>query len=578
MTIDPITRQVIRNALRAAAGEMQTSLIKTAHSPLIYEVQDFGVALTDAQGRLVGEGSALAGFLGCLPPTIQKGLEVFGEDGFSEGDVILANEPYDTGTHISDTVLYTPVFHEGRLVAFTAIMAHWADIGAYAPGGWCPTTTDVHQEGLIFNHLKLYEAGRLNSELLRLILRNVRAPEAVNGDLNGLIASCNTGATRYQELCRRYGAETLNAAIAEIFEHSETRMRREIEAIPDGTYRAEAFLDHDGISRGQSHRIAVCVTIIGNEIDIDFAGSDPATKGPVNHPLVGTKALCATVLKSVTMPDDATNDGHLRVVQVKAPRNSIVSPEYPAPCDSYGYVAELVEYVVLKALASAIPQRIPAPSYQMYAYHLVRTGESNGAPFICAEPVDGGGGAFPFDDGPSGIMFLGNGDAPNSPIEVLEASYPVRFTRYTFNLENRGIGKYRGGYGVVREFLVTEKDSYLQISTENNANPLWGLWGGGDAGTSQTVITQPDGRQIRFDDRVADIGPLQAGSVITMRTPNGGGWGDPRERDPRRIAEDVLNGFIAIDEAASTYGTDVAKIHDAIGSIQHQTGEADDAR
>ncbi|NVD43376.1 hydantoinase B/oxoprolinase family protein [Ensifer sp. HO-A22] len=578
MSIDPITRQVIRNALRAAAGEMQTSLIKTAHSPLIYEVQDFGVALMDARGRLVGEGSALAGFLGCLPPTVQKGLEVFGAEGFEEGDIVLANEPYDTGTHISDTVLYMPVFFEGRLVAFTAIMAHWADIGAFAPGGWCPSTTDVHQEGLIFNHLKLYEAGRLNKEMLRLILRNVRTPEAVNGDLNGLIASCNTGAMRFQELCRRYGVEMLQAAIEEIFENSEARMRREIGEIPDGIYHGEAFLDHDGVDRDKRHRIAATVTIRGSDIEIDFEGSDAAARGPVNHPLVGTRALCATVLKCVTMPDDATNDGHLRIATVKAPKNSIVSPEYPAPCDSYGYVAELVEYVVLKALATAIPDRIPAPSYQMYAYHLVRTGESDCESFICAEPVDGGGGAFPFDDGPSGIMFLGNGDAPNSPIEVLEASYPVRFTRYTFNPENRGVGKYRGGFGVIRELVVTEDKAYLQVSTENNANPLWGLAGGGDAGQSRTVVTEPNGVKRTYDDRVGDIGPLKAGTMISMYTANGGGWGDPRERDPMRIADDVVNDFMSMEEAANNYGVELARIKEAVSRLLSQSHRVEHAR
>jgi N-methylhydantoinase B len=568
--IDPITRQVIRNALRAAAGEMQASLVKTAHSPLIYEVQDFGVAITDAQGRLVGEGAALAGFLGCLPPTVQHGIEIFGKDGFREGDIILANEPYDTGTHISDTVVYMPVFFEGKLVAFTAIMAHWADIGGFAPGGWCATTTDVHQEGLIFSHLKLYDGGTLNRELHRLILKNVRTPEAVDGDLNGLIASCNTGARRFRELCTRYGVAGIEQALAEIYSASEQRMRREIAGMPDGTYHAEAFLDHDGVNRDQRCRIAASVTVDGDRMIIDFEGSDPATKGPVNNPFVGTRALCATILKSLTMPDDATNDGHLRVIEVTAPRNSIVSPEYPAPCDSYGYVAELVEYVVLRALADAMPERIPAPSYQMYAYHLVRTAAGAGKAFICAEPVDGGGGAFPHGDGPSGIMFLGNGDAPNSPIEVLEATYPVRFERYTFNPVNRGVGQYRGGYGVIREFCVTEDGAELTVSTDNNANPLWGLQGGGDAGASKTLIEGADGSQT-YTDRVAEVGPLKAGTLISIHTANGGGWGDPAKRDPALIARDVRDEMVTLDEAAADYGVARDAIEQALRKL---TGKA----
>ena len=562
--VDPITRQVIRNAIRSAAGEMQTSLVKTAHTPLIYEVQDFGVAITDAEGMLVGEGSALAGFLACLPPTVRKGLEVFGKDGFAEGDVILANEPYDTGTHLSDTVVYMPVFFAGELVAFTAIMAHWADIGGYVPGGWCPATTSVHQEGLIFNHLKLYDGGKLNRELHRLILANVRSPEAVDGDLNALIASCSTGARRFQELCARYSLPTIRQSLAEIFAQSEARMRREIEAMPDGVYHAEAFVDHDGIDRNKPCRIAASVTIEGSRILIDFAGSDPATRGPVNNPFVGTRALCATILKSLTMPDDATNDGHLRVIEVTAPRNTIVSPEYPAPCDSYGYVGELIEYVVLRALADAMPERIPAPSYQMYSYHIVRTKSELGQPFICAEPVDGGGGAFPHGDGPSGLMFLGNGDAPNSPIEVLEASYPIRFERYTFNPVNRGVGQYRGGYGVIREFTTTEDGAELQISTDNNAYPLWGLAGGGDAGASKTVIRKPDGAEVVFTDRIAEYGPLPAGTTIGIHTANGGGWGDPARRDPERIAADIRNEMLTLDDAVAQYGVERGRIQDAL--------------
>jgi N-methylhydantoinase B len=567
-SVDPITRQVIRNALRSAAGEMQTSLVQTAHSPLIYEVQDFGVAMTDASGRLIAEGSALAGFLACLPPTIQKGLQVFAEEGFTEGDVILANEPYDTGTHISDTALYMPVFFNGRLVAFSALMAHWADIGGYAPGGWCASTTDVHQEGMIFSHNKLYDGGTLNRELFKFILKNTRSPAAVEGDLNAMIASCRTGARRYHELCARYGADALDGAIREILDQSEVRMRQEIGKIPSGTYRAECRLDHDGINRNKPCRIAVAVTVGGDKMSIDFTGSDPVAKGPVNHPYVGTKALCGTVLKSLTMPDDPTNDGHLRPIEVIVPPNTIVSAEYPAPCDSYGYVAELVEYVVLRALAEAIPERIPAPSYQMFSYHLVRKSPLHGTPYICLEPVDGGGGAFPHDDGPSGIMFLGNGDAPNTPIEILEAGYPIRFERYTFNPINRGIGQYRGGYGVIREFRVLENDAELQTSTDGNLQPLWGLAGGGNAGTSVVYISGPNRKSEILVDRTAEFGPMEAGDVISIHTANGGGWGDPSKRDPSRIAADIRNGMLGLDDAVAQYGVNRAVLEAALTELK----------
>jgi N-methylhydantoinase B len=554
--IDPITRQVIRNAARAAALEMQTTLIKTAHSPLIYEVQDFGVVMTNQLGQLISEGSALAGFLACLPPTIQSGIRKFGKDGFREGDVILTNEPYDTGTHISDVALYVPVFFDGELVGFTSVMAHWADIGGTAPGGWCPTTTDVHQEGLIFSHDKLYDGGKRNEVFYRFILNNVRQPAAVEGDLNAKIAACQTGARRYQEICTRYGADYVEAALHEVLAQSENRMRSEIAGFPNGTWSEEAYMDNDGVRLDHRCKIVVTVTVDDDTLKVDFAGSDLAATGPINHPLAGTAALCGSVMKYLTMPFDPTNDGHLRPLVVTAPQNTIVSAEYPAPCDSYGYVAEVIVHLLIRALSEAIPDRCPAATYQMYAFYLSRTDPRYGDTFIYGEPVDGGGGAFPHDDGPSGIMFVGNGDAPNVPVEIVESRYPVRVTRYTFNPENCGYGKYRGGYGVIRDYEMLEDHIMLQTSTENNQNPLWGLAGGGQTGVARTILNAGTDSEKHLVDRVSDFGPLMKGDTLSIRTANGGGWGNPAERELDRIREDIKAGFIDVDEAVAAYGVD----------------------
>ena len=556
-TIDPITRQVIRNALVATAKEMQTTLVKTAHNPLIYEVQDFGMVLTNSTGQMIAEGSGLPGFLACLPPTIQSGLKL---TTFAEGDILLSNEPDDTGTHISDTVLYMPIFYKEELVAFSAVMAHWADIGGMMPGGWCPNSVSLHQEGLIFSHNKLYDAGVVNKEFMRFIMRNVRYPKIVEGDLNAKISACQTGARRYIALCERYGAATVDAAMQETFTLSEQRMRREIESIPDGTYSAEAFIDHDGIERDKRHRMQVNIIVANDEMTIDWEGTDPVAKGPINHPLVGTAAICATTLKSLTMPLDATNDGHLRPLTVTAPENTLVSASYPAPCDSYGYVAEIIVHIIVKALAQAIPERCPATTYQMCAYTLSREGADG---FITGEPVDGGGGAFPHDDGPTGIMFCGNGDAPNTPVEVLETRYPMRFNEYSINLKHRGIGKYRGGYGVVREFEVLTENVDFKTSTENNQNPFWGLAGGGDAGTTQVIINPNTEEEIIFDDRT-DSHWLNSGDVIRIESPNGGGWGNPAERQPERIADDIRNGLISLEDATTQYKQDKSMLEKLI--------------
>ena len=553
-TVDPITVQVIRNALRAAAEEMQTTLVKTAHNPLIYEVQDFGVAMTNHRGELIAEGSGLPGFLGCLPPTIQSGLRVHGPAGLADGDVLLANEPYDTGTHTSDTAVYVPIFYDGRLVAFSAIMAHWADIGGITPGGWCPDSTNVHQEGLLFSHNKLYAAGQRNEELYRFILKNVRYPDLVQGDLNAMIAACRTGARRYQALCEKYGADVLQTAMEIVFDQSEQRMRREIAAIPDGVYTAETCMDHDGVELDRPLRMKVTVEVAGDEMRIDWAGTDEVARGPVNHPFIGTQALCATVLKSLTMPMDPMNHGHLRPLTVTAPENTIVSPLYPAPCDSYGYVAEMVIHLTIRALAQAVPERCPACSYQMAGIYFFRTDPRFGRPFIYTDPVDGGGGAFPHDDGPSGLIFVGNGDAPNTPVEVVESRYPLLIRRYALHLEEYGAGQYRGGFGVIRDYEMLEDHILVQTSNENTRCRPWGLFGGQDAGVTRFVFWEGTDREWVTTERLSYFGPFQRGDRVSVRTAGGGGWGPPANRSPERVQDDILNGLITPEQAEKIYG------------------------
>ena len=553
--IDPITTQVIRNALVAAAKEMQTTLVKTAHNPLIYEVQDFGIAITNAQGELIAEGSGLPGFLACIPPSIQAGIAQIGIENLSAGDVILTNEPYDTGTHISDTLAYTPVFYEGKLVAFTAIMAHWADMGGIVSSGWCTYSTTIHQEGLIFSHLKLYDGGVLNRPLYDLILKNVRYPAIVEGDLHAKIAACHTGARRIQSLCERYGGSAIDEAMQIAFNQAEKRMRREIEAIPDGSYYAETWMDYDGVVFDEKRKIAVTVNIDQDEMHVDWTGTCPATVGPINHPLVGTHALCVTMLKSLTMPDDPMNHGHYRPLTVTAPPNTMVSAEYPAPCDSYGYVAEMIVHLISRALAPVLPERCPACSYQMAAFQFYRTDPNQGDLFTYGEPLDGGGGAFHTDDGATGIMFLGNGDAPNVPVEVVETRYPVRVTRYAINVGSEGIGKFRGGMGIIRDYEVLTDNVLLQTSNENTLYPPWGLNGGSESGASKFVFWPDTEKEVTFvTERVSDYGPFNTGDRLSFQTTGGGGWGDPKERDREMIEEDLRNGLISLEDAQEKYG------------------------
>ena len=276
--------------------------------------------------------------------------------------------------------------------------------------------------------------------------------------------------------------------------------------------------------------------------------------GPINHPMVGTEALCVTMLKSLTMPFDPMNHGHYRPLTVTAPPNTMVSAEHPAPCDSYGYVAEMIVHLISRALSEVIPERCPACSYQMSAFQFYRDNPRDGEPFSYGEPLDGGGGAFHVDDGATGIMFLGNGDAPNVPVEVVETRYPVRINRYGINIGSAGIGQYRGGYGIVRDYEMLGDNILIQTSNENTVYPPWGLNGGQDAGASSFIYWQGTEREEQTTDRYSDYGPFHTGDRLRFLTAGGGGWGDPQKRDRQMIADDLRNGLLTAAEAKAWYG------------------------
>lgn len=551
--VDPITIEVIRNALVALTEEMKLTLVQTAYNPLIYEVMDFSVALTDENGELYGQAAGLTIFLASLPATIKNGLKIIGRENLAEGDVILANDPFTTGTHISDTAVYVPIFYEGELVAFSINMAHWADMGGMIPGGWTPNSTDVFQEGLRFTHIKLYRAGQLNEDVDRLIRANVRFPEIVHGDLSAQIAACQTGARRYQALCRKYGPDTIRAAMRRVFDESEQLVRARVRDIPDGVYSAETFMDHDGVELDKLRKIKVTVTVKESDMLVDLTGSSEVCSGPINLPLIGTRAAVEMAFKALTVPLDPTNAGHMRPLQVIAPENTVVNPQYPAPTDSYGYVGNTLADLVIRALAPAMPDKCIAGSYQLFGIYLLRVDTRYGKPFLFVEPTAGGWGGRPNGDGETLIFYL-DGDTPNTSGEVIEARYPILVDRYTYHLGSAGAGQYRGGLGVIRDYTVLTDHVYLHTFNESTKYPPPGLFGGGTAKPCHTVAWPGTAKEQVFYDRHAHVGPLFTGETVSVRSGGGGGWGPPLKRDPALVARDAKNELITMEIAREVYG------------------------
>jgi N-methylhydantoinase B len=561
-SVDIVTAEIIRNALTAAAVEMNRTLVRTAYNPLLYEVQDFGLGIVSGEGHLWSEAPGVMVFLGALPDTIKTGLATHGPDGFADGDVIIANDPYLTGTHISDTSIYMPVLYEGVLVAFVIATAHWADIGGMTPGGWCPNSTDVYQEGLCFTHQKLVAAGRPNSDLWRFIEHNVRYPETVRGDLEAQIAACRQGVERVQALCRKYGAATLKEAMAFTVARTDEAIRRQIAAIADGVYQAGIDLDHDGVDKSSRPHVAVTVTVAGDRMRVSFEGTSPAARGPINVPVIGTRSSVRAALKGLLAPLDPTNEGHFLAIDFDLPPGLIVSPERPAPCDSYGYVCVVLVELVLRALSQAIPERCPAGSYQLFGVYFFRVDPRDGTPFIFIDPIDGGHGALPHADGPT-LIFAADGDTPNTPIEVLESRYPLQCTREEFLTRAHGAGTYRGGLGLVREFRILEAGTFMQCAIENTQTPLAHGLDGGDSGRPSVIVVRPGtDSEERVQERLSFYGPLGPGDIVSVESGGGGGWGPPFGRDPQRVANDVRDELITIEEAATVYGVAVRQSGD----------------
>jgi N-methylhydantoinase B len=561
MILDPVTTEVIRSGLAAAAQEMNRTLVRTAHNPLLYEVQDFGLGIVSADGRLWAEAPGIAGFISALSDTVRSGLDKHGSGDFHDGDVCIVNDPYPTGTHISDVSVYAPVFYEGRLVAFSVVTAHWADIGGKTPSGWSPDTTDVYQEGICFTHQRLFREGEPNEDLFDLIEHNVRYPRLVHGDLEAQLSSCRQGIARVQRLCEKYGAATVVAAMDDVIARTDAAVRRRIATLPDGTYGAEIAMDGDGVDPEARPRVCVQVTVDGDRLVVSFEGSSPAAAGPINDPGARCDVRCA--LKGLLSPFDVGNEGHVMAVDFEVGPGLVVSPERPAPVDSYGYVGVALIELVIRALAGVLPDRAPASGYQVFGVDLFRIHPREGEPFVFTDVHDGGAGGRPAHDGPV-LVFAGDGDTRNPPVEVIENRYPLRVERHALLPELGGAGRSRGGPGVARDFRMLEPGISMQFTVENVGDTLAkGLGGGGDGAPGYLVLAPgTEGEQI-LRERIALHGPFAPGDVVSARSGGGGGWGDPFERAPDRVVADVRDGYVTPETARDVYG--VAVIGDGAG-------------
>ncbi|MGV9307069.1 hydantoinase B/oxoprolinase family protein [Nonomuraea sp. NPDC003727] len=539
--IDPVTTEIIRCALLQAAEDMNTTLIRSSYTPVIYEAKDCAVALLDRDHNVLGQSSGLPIFLGNLEVCTRETERLIGRDVWQEGDVWVLNDSYTGGTHLNDVTVYGPIFVDGELAGFAASRAHWLDMGSKDPGGSMDSTS-IFQEGLRMGPTKIYDNGRPCRDLHEVIARNVRFPHATLGDMRAQVACAMTGQRRLAEIVGRWGIETVMAARDEIFAQTERLERQAIAAIPDGTYTAGGFLDNDGIDLDTPLPVNVTVTVEGERVHVDLTDCADQATGPVNCGAAQAVAAVRVAYKLLVSADVPLNGGSFRPLDVVTRPGSMLAAQSPAACQYYYSHLGLLIDLVVKALAPVVPDRAAAASYgDSLIVQFTGTDPRTGKLYVSQEATVGGWGAWEGGDGETCLINNVNGALRDMPIEVLETLFPVRVTRYEVRPDTGGLGQWRGGNGVVREYEFIG-DTSLSLWFERSVTPAWGL-AGGTAGAPPRVTLNPGSPRQREMLKVNAL-PVRAGDVLRCESGGGGGYGPAELRDPEAAADDLAQGMV----------------------------------
>lgn len=531
MTRDPIELEIFKNIFHSVAEEMGAALRRTAFSPNIKERRDYSCALFDSAGEVLAMGDHMPVHLGSIPMSVRAALECL---ELGPGDVAILNDPFRGGTHLPDITLVAPVYvQRPRARAqpdfYVASRAHHADVGGAYPGSMGPCR-EIYQEGLRIPPVKLMRAGQMQSDILALLLNNVRTPVEREGDLGAQLAACHTGAERLRQIGKRYGLPRTKRAAQELLDYSEQMMRAFLARLPRGNYRAEDFLDNDGIS-DRAVKIAVEIRLAGGRgrpphmVTVDFTGSDPQVEGSVNAVEAITYSACFYVFRCLLTEDVPATAGLMRPIRIIAPQGTVVNARPPAAVAGGNVeTSQRIVDVLLKALSQALPDRIPAAaSGTMNNLTIGGTDPRTHEPFAYYETIAGGMGARPNKAGVSGVhTHMTN--SLNTPAEAMEYAYPLRVRRYSLRPDSGGAGKHRGGHGIVREIEVLT-DAEVTLLAERRTRGPYGLHGGADGMPGNATITRADGSSQtlpgKFNAR------LRKGERIRIETPGGGGWGEP---------------------------------------------------
>lgn len=550
MTLDPVEYAVLSQSLVAAAREMGAKLIRSAYSTILREARDGSAALLDARGQTVAQAELIPMQLGTIGRIFASCAALYPPEEFTEDDFVAINDPYSGGQHLQDVFLFHPIHHAGRVIGFAASVAHHLDLGGGNPG-LNTLAADVYAEGLIIPPLKLsmardwHGADGSGGAFQRLLRANVRVPQQTMGDFDAQVAANAVGALRVRELAERYGTGKVLAAMAALQDYSEARMRAAIAAVPDGTYTGEDQVDDDGIGEAPLP-VRATVTIRGDGVAVDFAGTAPQVRSTLNAPFASTVSAAVSCVKAaLTSPDIPFNDGAMRPITVTAPQGCLLNPNHPAPVRARMEACSRAWNAVMRALAKAVPERVIAPGYDTTtSFCLAHLGNAGWSVYL--EVFGGGYGAACDTDGCDGVDNpLSN--CSNTPVEALDQDFPFfRVTQYALRPDSGGDGARRGGTGFSRSYQILADGVRLSIYSDRFRYPAGGLFGGGSGGTGHCDILR--GNQhiaVRSKDQVE----LRRGDVVTM-APGGGGYGAPASRPQAMRDDDFADGLVTRRDAA----------------------------
>jgi N-methylhydantoinase B len=548
---DPVTIELIQSSLDAISDEMFATMRKTAVSSIIYEVLDFGVAITDRKGFLASSGAGIPAFVGMLDYGVRAIVNKFSPKGdIHPGDIFVANIPHFGGvSHMNDVMLILPVFAGGELLAWVANKAHWADVGGMAPSSIHPDATEVFQEGLQLPEIKLFERGVPIASVMDIIMANSRMPETARGDLWAGVASMKAGERRIQELAAKYGIATVAHAIERFLDYGEGVARQALRRLPKGTFAAEDRLDDGRVLRAS-------ITITDEEFIVDLRGNPPQDRGPLNCSFASTEVDAKVLFKAVTSPDTPANAGSFRPLKLICDERSLFNAQYPAAMGLYYEVGIRALDIIWKALAPHLPDRLTAGHYASVCGTFVGgTHPDTGKRHVFIEPQLGGWGGADGADGDSAQYTASHGDTFNCAVEVTEARNGVRIDRLELNDEPGGEGEYRGGKGIRLDYRIRGDDFWITAMYSRSEVAPWGLRGGRDGSLNYIRILRRDGTEARHS--TCAVLPLKRDDVVRIVTANGGGYGDPRQRPRELVLADLKDGYITPRVAREVYGIEI---------------------